>query len=296
MRFALAGPEHEPQLRALLREHAMPGWVELTLEREPDFFAAAATTGGVAQTGVALEGDTVVGMGCRSVREVYLNGRPASLGYLSGLRLQQAFRRGTALARGYAFLRQLHEDGRAAAYLSTIIEDNREVMALLTGGRAGLPRYRDLGRYVTFAVALGAWPPGRRPRTDVIVSHAAPSELDAVVAFLNDHGRRRQFSPVVHRSDFGSPAWRGLEPSNVVLARGGHGRIEGVAACWDQSAYKQTRVVRYRRLLATTRPLLNTVLRLAGFPGLPDEGALIPALNLSLICIRGDDPLRWPRW
>ena len=25
MRFALAGPEHDPQLRALLREHAMPG-------------------------------------------------------------------------------------------------------------------------------------------------------------------------------------------------------------------------------------------------------------------------------
>ena len=290
MRFALAGPEHEPQLRALLREHAMPGWVELTLEREPDFFAAAAAAGGVSQTIVALDGDTVVGMGCRSVREVYLNGRAASLGYLSGLRLQPAFRRGTALARGYRFLRQLHEDGRTAAYVSTIIEDNRVVMAMLAGGRAGLPRYRDLGRYVTFAVALGAWRPGRRPRPDVIVSHATPSDLDAVVAFLNEHGRRRQFFPVVHCHDFNARAWQGLDPRNVLIARGDGGRIEGTAACWDQSACKQTRVIGYRPLLAAVRPLLNTVLHLAGFPGLPAKRALLPALYLSLICIRGDDP------
>jgi hypothetical protein len=290
MRFAVASPGHDPQLRALLREHAMPGWVELALEREPDFFVAAATLGGVSQTVVALEDDTVVGMGCRAVREVYLNGSPVSLGYLSGLRLRETFRRGTALARGYRFLRQLHEDGRTAAYLSTIIEDNREVAALLVGGRAGLPRYRDLGRYVTFAIALGAWPPGRRPRRDVTVSHVAPSDLDAVVAFLNEHGRRRQFFPVVRREDFNSPAWQGLEPKNVMTARRGDGRIEGVAACWDQSAYKQTRVVRYRRFLAAARPVLNGLLRVAGFPALPDEGALLGALNLSLICIRDDDP------
>jgi hypothetical protein len=290
MRFELAAPRHDPALRALLREHAMPGWVELALEREPDFFAAAAAMGGVSQTVVALDGDTVVGMGCRTVREVYLNGRAASLGYLSGLRLRQPFRGGTALARGYGFLRQLHEDGATPAYLSTIIEGNRDVMALLAGGRAGLPRYRDLGRYVTFAVALGAWTPGRRPRPDVAVSHAAPSELDAVVAFLNEHGRRRQFFPVVRRGDFDSPARLGLQPRRVMTARGADGRIEGVAACWDQSAYKQTRVVRYRRSLATVRPLLNALLHLMGFPALPGEGAMLPAVNLSLVCIRDDDP------
>ena len=290
MRFALAGPGHDSQLRALLREHPMPGWVQLTLEREPDFFVAAAAMGGASQTIVALEDDTVVGMGCRSVREVYLNGRAASLGYLSGLRLQPRFRRGTALARGYRLLRQLHEDGRTAAYLSTIIEDNRDVRALLAGGRAGLPRYRDLGRYVTFAVALGAWPPGRRPRRDLVVAHAAPSELDAVVAFVNEHGRRRQFFPVMHRNDFNSPAWQALEPGNVLAARRADGRIEGVAACWDQSAYRQTRVVRYRRSLATVRPLLNAALRLSGFPPLPDEGTLLPAVSLSLVCVRDDNP------
>ena len=103
MHFELAGHRHDPALRALLREHAMPGWVELALEREPDFFAAAAATGGLSQTVVALENDTVVGMGCRSVREVYLNGRAASLGYLSGLRLRQPFRGGNLSEPGLHF-------------------------------------------------------------------------------------------------------------------------------------------------------------------------------------------------
>ena len=290
MRLALAGPRHDPQLRALLRDHPMPGWVELALEREPDFFAAAGTLGSVSQTIVGLDGDAVVGMGCRAIREVYVNGRAASLGYLSCLRLREAFRGGTALARGYRFLRQLHEDGRAEAYLSTIIESNRDAQSLLQAGRAGLPRYQDLGLYLTFAVALGAWRPGRRPRPDVIVSHVEQPELDRAVAFLNECGRRRQFFPVIQRSDFGSPAWKGLEPRHLLAAHRPDGRIEGVAACWDQSAYKQTRVVRYRRSLATVRPLLNAMLRAAGFPRLPNEGAPLPSLNLSLVCIRDDDP------
>jgi hypothetical protein len=34
MEFTLSRPEHEPQLRALLRDSPMPGWVRLTYERE----------------------------------------------------------------------------------------------------------------------------------------------------------------------------------------------------------------------------------------------------------------------
>ena len=289
MRIALAGPEHDAQLRSLLREHPMPGWVELALEREPDFFAAARTQGNPSQTLVALEGDAVVGMGCRSIREVYLNGHPAHLGYLSGLRLQAPYRRGTALARGYGFLRQLHEDGRAAAYVSTIIEANRAVRRLLEGGRAGLPRYRSLGRYFTFAIALGSWQPGRQPRHDVTVARAAPEEMDTVIEFLNEHGRRRQFFPVLRRGDLGSPTWLGLEPRHLMTARGSDGSIEGVAACWDQSAYKQSRVVRYGRGLEVVRARLNAVLRLAGLPGLPGDGQALSARSLSLLCVRGDD-------
>jgi hypothetical protein len=290
MRVELAGPGHDAQLRALLRDHAMPGWVELALEREPDYFAAAPTLGEPSQTIVGLEGEKVVGMGCRAVRQVYLNGQAASLGYLSGLRLRESSRRGTALARGYRFLRQLHADGRAEAYVSTIIEDNLRARDALESGRAGLPRYRDLGRYLTFAVALGRWKPGSRPRPGVSVSRVDPPGLDGVLAFLDECGPRRQFFPVTRRGDFGSPALKNLEPGDVMVARSLDGRIAGVAACWDQSAYKQTRVVRYRPSLAAARPLVNAVLRAAGFPRLPDEGHLLSAVSLSLVCIRDDDP------
>lgn len=289
MRVTLAGPEHDPQLRAMLRQYAMPGWVRLAFEREPDFFAAASTLGSVSQTVVGLDGDTVIGMGCRAVRDVYVNGRAMPLGYLSALRIRQDFRRGTGLARGYRFLRQLHGDGRTAAYLSTIIAGNREAQTLLEAGRAGLPRYRYLGRYLTFAVALGRWRPGRRPRPDATVSTAGPSGLDEVVGFLNACGPRRQFFPVIRGDDFGSPAWRGLDPEHLLTARGRDGRIEGVAACWDQGAYKQTRVVAYNRTLGVTRPIGNVLLRLAGFPQLPAEGCRLRSLSLSLVCVRDDD-------
>jgi hypothetical protein len=38
--FAVADREDDPDIRALLAENALGGWVQLSLEREPDAFAA----------------------------------------------------------------------------------------------------------------------------------------------------------------------------------------------------------------------------------------------------------------
>lgn len=291
MRFALARPEHEPQLRAFLREQPMPGWVHLAFEREPDFFQAAATHGVFSQALVALADDaTVLGLGERAIRPVYLNGVPASLGYLSGLRSRTWARRGTGLARGYSFLRQLHADGRTVGYLTTIIEENREAQRLLTSGRAGLPSYLDLGRYVTFTVAFGAWRPGRMARRDLRLSRASATDLDEILGFINKHGRRRQFFPVVQAMDFATPQWRGFQSRDFHVARDREGRLAGVVGCWDQSAFKQTRVVRYARPWAWMRGIINVGLRAASLPGLPAAGSLLRTFALCLVCIRDDDP------
>ena len=61
------------------------------------------------------------------------------------------------LARGYQFLRQLHADRRADFYLTTIADENRAAIRLLTSGRAELPVYNPWGRYITLAI---------RPRPD----------------------------------------------------------------------------------------------------------------------------------
>ena len=291
MEFTLADREHEPQLRALLGDSAMPGWVQLRFERDPDFFHAAATQGAATQVLAALDGESVVGMACRSTREVYVNGVVRTLGYLSGLRLRPSHRGATLLARGYGFLKSLHADGSAPAYLTTIIEGNLPVRRLLTSGRAGLPRYLDMGRFFTFALPLGSKRASAGGDPIFEIRRAAASDLSGVVRFLAEHGSRRQFFPVVREADFGTARWRQFDPRDLYLALGPGESIAGVAGCWDQSTYKQTRVNGYSPLVTFLRRPLNPALRLMGWPELPDPGSLLRILNLCLVCVRDDNPL-----
>ena len=84
----LACAADDERVRRLLREHALPGDVALTFEREPDGAIAAAIEGDVHQTIVARgrNAGEIAGIASRAERDVFLNGRPARLGYLGALR------------------------------------------------------------------------------------------------------------------------------------------------------------------------------------------------------------------
>ena len=69
-RFAITLAEQrgdDAELRALLRNNPVNGSMQLTFEREPDFFAACAIRGGFCQVGVGrdLESGRIVGLGTR---------------------------------------------------------------------------------------------------------------------------------------------------------------------------------------------------------------------------------------
>src|SRR5437868_6568504 len=146
-RFELATPADDADLRRVLAETPMPGAVTVSFRREPSYFGAAVVDGRFRQVVAAreLEDGRVVGFGSRAVGERYVNGRPEPIGYLSNLRLLPAHRNRGLVARGYAYFRKLHGDGKARLYLTTIAEGNAAALTILTSGRAGLPRYHPAG-------------------------------------------------------------------------------------------------------------------------------------------------------
>jgi hypothetical protein len=288
MTIRLADHHQESQLRELLRGSAMPGWVRLAFGREPDFFQAVGVQGKTNQVLIALERERVVGMGGRSLKPLFINGAPIDFGYLGGLRLHPEVRRTGLLARGYAALKRLHKENPVPAYLTTIIEDNTEVRRLLTSGRVGLPHYLDHGRYVTYAVSLNAR--RRNFESPLEIRRGDAVGLDAILRFLAEMGRQRQFFPVLAADDFGSPYLRGLSPADFRVALDAQGEIAGVAAVWDQNAFKQNIVEGYAAPIRMIRPMLNVALRLAGVRTLPPEGRTLDSLYIAFPCARGDDP------
>ena len=90
VRFELATAAHDAGLRRLCRDNPMKGTISLALEREPNYFRAAAIEGRDNRTIVALKDGKIICAGNVSERQRFINGVATRVGYLGGLRLDAA--------------------------------------------------------------------------------------------------------------------------------------------------------------------------------------------------------------
>ena len=289
----LATPEDDPSIRRLLRATPMPGQVELTFEREPDYFLGDSVMGERVETPVIRSDGEVVAMMCRAVRRAFVAGEPTRIGYLGQLRVAEGHRRGRLMLRGFRFLRELHRRDPVAGYYATITEGNDEAEGVLTRQRGdAFPDLKRLCTVVTLAMTPTRWA-GRavagRGGAGISVRPAAPTELEEVAGFLEEHGRRRQLFPALDATDLTSERTRDLRAADLLLARDG-AALRGVLGLWNQGRYKQTQVQGYRGGLAVAKPLLDLALIARGARPLPRAGESIRSATASLVCVQNDNP------
>lgn len=285
----LAGPADDAELRRLLRETPMEGAVRLSLEREPDASLAAAVEGDRHHTFVAREPATgrIVGMGSRAVRLGHVNGECVPLGYLSQLRVDPTFRgRLAVLAAGYEMARALRSRDDAEFDLTSIVADNHAARRLLASARLGLPRYREVERFVTVVLPIRLR--GRARRTTLRVERGGPDALEVAAAFLAGHQPRFQFASRFGLEELRSPRRaRDLGPADFLLAyEGAH--VVGCLAVWDQSGFKQAVIRGYGPPLAKWRPAINAAAALFGYPPLPEPGERLSHAYVSHVAMNPD--------
>ena len=287
-RFALAGSDDDADLRALMAQGRMEGDIAVSFRREPSYFAGCIVQGDGAQVIKCMEVDSgrLAGHACRSTLEVFVDGQPQRIGYLSDLRSFAQYRGGTLLARGFRFLRELHDADPVPFYYSVIYEGNDQAVRNLVGGRAGLPAYLDYGRVLTPAIQLG-FPRRELSEPGLRVAQATASQLPAIVNFLNAWQAQRQLAPVRHVAQFAPGSrYSGLRAEDFLLALDVNDEIAGTIAIWNQAAMRQTHVERYSRSLALVRPMFNLAARVLPFQPLPAVGGRVPYVYLACACAR----------
>jgi hypothetical protein len=288
LEFGLAQTGDDAALRDLLRRTGIPGDIELVFLREPSFFVAARAGNRETQVLVCrdVEAGEIVGLGERSIRTAYVDGEPAALGYLSDLRGAVRWRKSLGLARGYEYLRTLHGEGKVRFYVTTILEDNAEAIALLTSGRARLPTYEQVGRLITYLLPIHR----RRRARSTMAEPVRAGELVEAFVCLDAWNRRHQFAPRYTQDDLAGVT--GLLPDfsldNLYVARDGS-RVRGTLGVWDQSGFKQTVVASYSRRLARMRRLYNAYAFVRRAPGLPPAGSPLRLLYGAFLSASGDD-------
>jgi len=289
-RFSLADEGDDTALRKRMAQDILEGDIAVSFRREPGYFVGASVQGSQAQVIKCLDQHTgeLVGMGARMLLPAWINGEAATLGYLADLRGDPAHRGGTLLARGYRFLRQLHEQQPVPLYYSVILEGNDLALKNIAQGRAGLPVYASLGRMLTPAIHLDL---PRRPvkQAGIRLQRAGPERLDEIFAFIRREYARKQFAPRYSPADLVNGRLQGLRVEDIHLAVRGN-ELVGVLAAWDQKDFRQTHVERYSPGLARLRPLYNLLSRMTPLKPLPEPGARIPYFYLALCAVAKDDP------
>lgn len=288
--FEIATESDDAQLRARMSEGIMEGDIAISFRREPSYFAGCHVQGGATQVTKCVDtvNNTIIGLGSRSTSVAYVNGAPQRIGYLADLRSIAGYRGGTLLARGFRFLRGLHDADPVPFYVTVIYDGNVEAVRNLVGGRAGLPDYRELGRILTPAIHFDIRRRGIRP-IGLRVLRGTPPLLPQIVRFLNDCQRTKSLAPQYRESDFGRGRFMNLNPKDFFLVMDDK-EICGTLAVWDQHAIRQTYVERYSPRLAAIRPVYNLVARVSPLRPLPAPGKAIPFVYLACIAIRNNDP------
>ncbi|HLH88462.1 MAG TPA: hypothetical protein VKX28_08390 [Xanthobacteraceae bacterium] len=285
--FAAAGRADEPDIRRLLRENALGGRIALSLEREPDAFAADFGLSRSHAFIIARDRATgaAIGLCERSVRDAFVDGEVCGLPYLGALRIAPGYRHRIAvLEGGFAAVRALLDDPADLPFaLTSITADNAAARRLLGAGLPGLPTYRPVGELTTFALRTVA-----RPSAPDI-EPATTADLAAIAVLLQRVYRRYQFAPVWRASDLERLIATGaLRIDDFLIVRRGPG-VRACLAVWDQRATKQTVVRGYPPWLRRLRPLLNLAAPLAALPHLPPVGAALREAYLSHVAVEDED-------
>jgi len=286
LRYSLAEPRDESELRAVLRANEMADWVSMSLEREPDYFAGEHLMGTTSTVIVRDQSrrEAIVGMYAHSAYGVYWNGLPTVCEYLAALRVNRAYRNRAQVVRaGFDSIRELFESRWSAVRFTTIAAGNLTARRFLEAGLPGFPRYDFVGEFDTLAISV------KRARDSSRLTSMAPADVPRLVEFFNRSASRQQLSPVLDVSWLAEPTpGAGLALKDFWVMEE-EGRIRACLALWDQRTFKQTVARGYTFPLQLLRPAYNLWADISRRIRLPAVGQSLEQVYISFLAFETDE-------
>lgn len=215
--------------------------LQLSYERHPDFFSFLRFHSDETFVFCAEDEDgKVLGVATLLVREGYVDGRSARVGYLADLRVAKDRPdwftplwkecMGEVIGR-YKSLKELSCD-----YLITaIMAGNKAAKRSLVNQPKNKFHYEKISSYKMVNIIHGF---GKLYRGEFKTSRAGDNDLEEVLTFLEDRHRQRPFGLTRAFVERALRKWPGMGAESFVVCRS-QGRIVAAAATWNPSPYKK---------------------------------------------------------
>jgi len=279
-------------LVALTAACTMHGDIALRMDRAPDFFTLNRLEGDSSRVGVVADDDgRIVGCVAASRRLAYVNGRTTVVGYASDLKVHPDARGSGAADLLSAYVRDATSllCGEDAPVICTVLAGNRAMEHRARGPR-GTPILSRFATLSVMAIPL-LWERSERSARWLRVRSAGETDVEQMAEVWGRVAVGRQFAGTLDPSALRE--WTqtapGLDLHDYLLALDPGGHIRGFLGVWDQTSFKQMRVVGYSRRLRWATRGINMLARFSGAPPLPEPGGALPALATVHVC--ASDPV-----
>lgn len=294
----LATPEDNADLCKIFKSIHLESSLELTQERDPDFFAMLRMHLRPYYAFAGLTNDHEIG-GCASMprRLAWDGGAKIESGYLCDLRIVPEHRSRNALGEAFDAVFEMAEKEYGAELFTTVIFDTNALAknALVAKKHGDIsekrrlqPRYREMTKFNMTSVHFTT----PKPAPSAAVKEATSADREELFQFLIDGQKRRLLGECLDEEFLQRriDTWPGFSLSDFFIARSRQGRIVGCLAPWDTDPVKRTRVLGYHGSMAWIRRGFDLMARLRNYPPLPAPGECFRFSFLTHLEIIDDDP------
>lgn len=273
----LATPEDGAEILRLLESSPAQGNIEIIYTRRPDAYASYQMEPGESRVFVTRNEGKIIGTQAALIREVYIGGRPAKAAYICGLKKDPEFQGGVGFMGGYrkALIREDID-----YYFCSVVSDNDQVHEMFRRKNPWM-HMSALQEYTTYILTPHF--SYKMRKEGYVFRQAAKADEQDLFSFLNQEGQKKELFPVIKSLDM----FYGLEIENFYLLKKS-GTIVAAAALWNQTAYKQYVVKKYRGIMRWAR-FLNPILSLLGYMKLPKENERLDFPMLSFFLCKDDN-------
>lgn len=272
-----ASPSDGKEILRILESSAAKGSIELIYTRRPDAYDSYMKESGEARVFVSKEGERTVGTCAEIIREVYIGGKIRKAAYVCGLKKDTDFEGGVGF--GVRLLRDFCREDIDFYYCSVVAE-NAEARKMFEKSRR-IISMTPMTAYKTYI--LNPKVRVKAPEHSYTFRRATEADRPGLLDFLNTEGKKRDMFPVVRSIE----QFCGLRVEDFYLLTN-ENCILAAAALWNQTAYKQYVVKKYRGIMKAARPA-NPLLSALGYIRLPKEDQPLDFPMLSFFITKNDN-------
>ena len=286
--YRLGTTADNPKIQDLVAKVTMPGPATFCFQRVPDFFAGAQVIGTEFVLVVAedAERNCLAGLTVISGRDLYISGKVKKIYYSGDTRVDPFYRRrgiGTEMFQVQKTYRKPED-----LMQGLVVKENEAPIKAGRNAEKGV-FFNDWFSHTIETSFMFSRKSAPRVPKGVEIRLATPADAALIQAFNEKEAPRRNGYPVydLQKLMAGDPYYNGLRIQDYALAFKG-GQLVGIMAAWNQKAYKQTRIVAFKPIIALVRPLYNVYTKYFGGFTLPKVGGALNYLSLYNILIAND--------